>query len=185
MLSFPAQNWEKAAAVIKPSPAPRGSGWGRLASRITPRLYLSDYYTATNPEKLTTHGITHIISVVERPPTLPDMIRLERRLNIPLADSSEANILQHLDHTTAWIINALAEDETNKVLVSLLCFVRFRPHFLICGKPGTLHAGDQQERNRCLRISCRDNQYECHRIHSPRPIYSRHRMPKYWVQKAA
>lgn len=120
MLSFPAQNWEKAAAVIKPSPAPRGSGWGRLASRITPRLYLSDYYTAANSEKLTGHGITHIISVVESAPTLPDMIRPERRLNIPLADNSEANILQHLDHTTAWIISALAENETNKVLVSVL-----------------------------------------------------------------
>lgn len=120
MLSFPAQNWEKVAAVIKPSPAPRNSGYGRVASRITPRLYISDYFTATDASKLQTHGITHVISVIESAPTIPDIISSEHRLNIALADRHDANILEHLDHTTAWITSALAENETNKVLVRLL-----------------------------------------------------------------
>ncbi|KAF5316456.1 hypothetical protein D9619_006341 [Psilocybe cf. subviscida] len=117
MLSFPSQNWEKAITAATGNKAPRNSGPGRLASRITPRIFLSDYYTAHDTEKLTQHGITHVISVIEPLPLLPDTIPKEKQLHIPIADASEANILEHLDRTTEFIQSALDENEHNKVLV--------------------------------------------------------------------
>ncbi|KAF8967678.1 protein-tyrosine phosphatase-like protein [Flammula alnicola] len=119
MLSFPAQNWEKALTATRASrhKPPRNSGYGRLASRITSRLYLSDYYTAHDAEKLTMHGITHVISVIECKPNIPEIIPHDRILHIPIADQPEANILEHLDATTTFIIKALEENESNKVLV--------------------------------------------------------------------
>jgi atypical dual specificity phosphatase len=109
MLSFPVQNWQKALSF----PA-FGS---RAASRITPRLYLSDYGTARNPSKLEELGITHVISVIEHIPDLPEAIIQPRRLHLPLPDLAEANMLEHFDATTAFISAALEENETNKVLV--------------------------------------------------------------------
>ncbi|KAF9480500.1 phosphatases II [Pholiota conissans] len=121
MLSFPAANWEKARTVMKPSQAAaRNSGFGRLASRITPRLYLSDYFTASDPEKLAMHGITHVISVVDFNPSIPSIIERDRILHIPVVDKSDADILQYLDRTTEFILQALEENETNKVLVHCL-----------------------------------------------------------------
>jgi atypical dual specificity phosphatase len=124
MLSFPAANWEKARAVMKPSPAAaRNSGFGRLASRITPRLYLSDYFTASDAEKLAMHGITHVISVVDFTPTIPAIIERDRMLHVPIVDQPDADLLQYLDQTTTFIIQALEENETNKVLVSHASFI--------------------------------------------------------------
>ncbi|KDR80591.1 hypothetical protein GALMADRAFT_240917 [Galerina marginata CBS 339.88] len=117
MLSFPAQNWEKALAPAKASLKGSSSGYGRVASRIVSRLYLSDLWTATNSEKLSDLGITHVISVLEAKPTLPGFISEERRLHLCIADVAESDILQHLDTTTAFIRKALEENEVNKVLV--------------------------------------------------------------------
>ena len=114
MLSFPAQNWQKVHASIK------GLGKMGVASSITPRLYLSDYATARNSEKLEELGITHVISVIERVPDLPEVIPQTQRFHLRLADTFEANILRHLDATTAFITAALEENETNKVMVSNL-----------------------------------------------------------------
>lgn len=115
MLSFPAQNWQKA---LKSAKIPgSGTGIGRIASCITPRLYLSDYGTARNSNKLKELGITHVISVIEQIPNLPEAIIQTRRLHLPLPDQAEVNILEHLNVTTAFIVAALEENETNKVLV--------------------------------------------------------------------
>jgi len=117
MLSFPAQNWEKALGPTKASLKGSSSGYGRVASRIVSRLYLSDLVTASNFEKLSDLGITHVISVVETKPNLPEFVLQERRLHLPIADVAESDILQHLDATTAFISKALEENEVNKVLV--------------------------------------------------------------------
>jgi len=87
------------------------------ASLITPRLYLSDYGTARNSTKLEELGITHVISVIEYKPNLPEVIPQTQRFHLPLSDTTGANILDHLDASTAFIKAALEENETNKVLV--------------------------------------------------------------------
>jgi atypical dual specificity phosphatase len=112
MLSFPAQRWQKVLSSVK------SSGTLGVASLITPRLYLSDYGTARNSKKLEELGITHIISVIECRPDLPEVIPQTQRFHLPLPDTPEANIVEHLDATTAFIKAALEENETNKVLVS-------------------------------------------------------------------
>jgi len=87
-------------------------------SRITPRIYLSDLYTASNEDEVTNLGITHVISVFERQPTLPTSITPEQRLHFPIADRPHVDILRHLETTTNFISSALAQNESNKVLVS-------------------------------------------------------------------
>lgn len=90
----------------------------RQASLITPRIYLSGLHTARNKDELTNLEITHVISVIERQPTLPTSITPEQTLHIPIADQQDVDILIHLETTTNFISSALAQNETNKVLVS-------------------------------------------------------------------
>lgn len=112
MLSFPAQSWQKVHLPMKVSTALG------VASEITPRLYLSDYRTARNSKTLEELGITHVISIIEWAPDLPEIIPQTQRLHLPLSDTPGANILKHLDKTTSFITAALEENETNKVMVS-------------------------------------------------------------------
>ncbi|KZP21074.1 phosphatases II, partial [Athelia psychrophila] len=119
MLSSPASSWQKARAASMKSPTADfpGLNYGRAASLILPRLYLSDLFTARDDEEMEKLGITHMVSVMEAMPTkMPEMIRH----HVPIQDSWDADILQHLDGTTEFIRDALAEDPENKVLVH--CF---------------------------------------------------------------
>lgn len=118
MLSFPAQSWEKALAPAKVKFLGRNPAYGRVASQINDRLYLSDQWTASNSEKLKELGITHMISVVESLQSPPDFMIESQRLHIPISDTAESNILQYFDKTTDFIKTALEEDENHKVLVS-------------------------------------------------------------------
>ena len=98
-----------------------------MASEVLPRLYLTDLSTARDEAQLATLGITHVVSVIERAPTLPQTQTL-RTLHIPLSDNSDQDILTHLPVTTSFISNALAEDPNSRVLVSsrwLLTFFFF------------------------------------------------------------
>ncbi|KAF9005997.1 protein-tyrosine phosphatase-like protein, partial [Cyathus striatus] len=90
------------------------------ASLILPRLYLSDLSIATNGEELARLGITHVISVIEHVPDIPECITPSNRLHLSLADRIQVDILSHLDQTTQSIRQALEENTTNKVLVH--CF---------------------------------------------------------------
>ncbi|GLB41747.1 putative protein-tyrosine phosphatase family. Non-receptor class dual specificity subfamily protein [Lyophyllum shimeji] len=120
MLSFPAQNWRTALTkvTVEKTNHPPGSRFGRAASLIIPRLYLSDVFTAGDEATLTRLGITHVVSVLEYEPNIPEIIPRERKLHVRLADQSNADILSRLPETTEFITSALAENETNKVLVS-------------------------------------------------------------------
>lgn len=100
---------------------------GRDASQITPRLYLSDYYSAQNAEELHGLGITHVLSVLDIHPDLPEVISNDRRLYIPIDDVPQADLLQHLHTTTTFIAAALKENETNKVLVRRFTLLFFLP----------------------------------------------------------
>ncbi|TRM60736.1 protein-tyrosine phosphatase-like protein [Schizophyllum amplum] len=122
MMSFPAQNWQLVyrAATKHVVAADGDARYGRAASAITPRLYLSDYFTARDDETLARLGITHVVSVLELVPVLPERIPLGNRLHVSLLDTSTTDILSHLDRTTEFIRDALAADEKNRVLVH--CF---------------------------------------------------------------
>jgi atypical dual specificity phosphatase len=135
MLSFPASRLSTALApVLNQRNGASNSKFGRAASLIVPRVYLSDYITARDPEALNRLGITHVISVLEQDTNIPDFIPTEHKLHIRIPDQADADILVYLDQTTEFIIAALAENVSNKVLVSFVapkifmelkaCFVR-------------------------------------------------------------
>ncbi|TCD69140.1 hypothetical protein EIP91_008616 [Steccherinum ochraceum] len=92
--------------------------FGPSASLIVPRLYLSNFFYARSTEALKEDGITHIVSVLEQKPVYAPF--LKGTLHISLTDTSEANILRHLDTTSEFIKDALAESPENKVLVHCL-----------------------------------------------------------------
>jgi len=118
MLSFPAPKWSTALASVSNKHNGASNRFGRAASLIAPRVYLSDYFTARDPEVLNRLGITHVISALEHDTNIPDCIPPERKLHIRIPDQTDADILVHLDQTTEFITSALAEDSSNKVLVS-------------------------------------------------------------------
>lgn len=120
MLSFPAQRWSSAiGAATGRHPNDLGLKRG-CASKILPRLYLSDYYTARDETELARLGITHIVSVLDFDPDTPKSIPESHKLHICIGDSITTDILSHLPDTTRFISEALSESETNKVLVRSL-----------------------------------------------------------------
>ncbi|KAI0642259.1 phosphatases II [Trametes meyenii] len=85
-------------------------------SEITSRLFLSGLYTAVDEEQLIAIGVTHVVSVIEYRPKYPKTLTKLKTLHIPVEDNDHADLLQHLDITTAFIKTAL-EDRRNTVLV--------------------------------------------------------------------
>jgi atypical dual specificity phosphatase len=119
MLSFNPQPWQTsliAAAQQRSGRRPSIRRRGYMASEVLPRLYLTDLFTARDEVQLTSLGITHIVSVLECAPTLPQTQSL-RTLHIPLSDNADQDILTHLPAATSFIRNALA-DPNSRVLVS-------------------------------------------------------------------
>jgi atypical dual specificity phosphatase len=100
------------------------------ASEVLPRLYLTDIFTALDEAKLTSLGITHVVSVIEGVPNLPQTQPL-CRLHIPLSDNSDQDILTHFPVANSFISNALTEDPNSRVLVSSSWLLRLSPLFLI------------------------------------------------------
>lgn len=98
----------------------RVAGRGRLdpeAQCIVPRVYLTDYSTATNPRDLSLIAATHVVSILEQNVDLPIFIKEENKLHIRIADTMRSDLLQHLDKTTAFIQAALEENKKNVVVV--------------------------------------------------------------------
>ena len=118
MQSMPPPDWDTDIGRIDDT-GPEPGTFGRLASRITPQLYLSDYWIARDSQQLKELGITHVISLLDFDPEIPDCISSEKKLHININDESRANILQHLPTTTAFIVAALQENQANKVLVCI------------------------------------------------------------------
>ena len=118
MLAFPAPRSPPFLAVKTGSAIPPGQrlSLGREASLVVPRLYLSNLFTARDGTQLKHLGITHVLSVMEEDPKVPQDMEL-RTLHIPIRDEVGADLLMHLEETTEWIKAALAENDTNKVLV--------------------------------------------------------------------
>ena len=124
MLSFNPQPWQTsliAAAQQRSGRRPHLRRGHLMASEVLPRLYLTDLFTARDEAQLTSLGITHVVSVIEFAPTLPQTRSL-RTLHIPLSDNADQDILTHLPIATSFIRNALAEDPNSRVLVSSYLF---------------------------------------------------------------
>ncbi|KAJ6561234.1 protein-tyrosine phosphatase-like protein [Mycena vulgaris] len=120
MLSFAAPTWQTAVLAQNPRRGPLGSGKARIGSLIVPHLYLSDYFTAHDDTQLAKLGITHVISILDRVPTIPERIPQDKRLHISIADRADVDIQQYLTQTTEFISAALAESQENNVLVHCL-----------------------------------------------------------------
>lgn len=125
MLSFNPQPWQTSliAAAQQRSGRRPTLRRGHMASEVVPRLYLTDLFTARDETQLTSLGITHVVSVMECAPTLPQTQSLHT-LHIPLSDNADQDILTHLPAATSFIHNALAEDPNSRVLVSSWWFLR-------------------------------------------------------------
>lgn len=108
MLSFPQQKWEVARAISQRKES---------INIIVDRLYLGDLSAAHDKAKLTELGITHVVSVLELTPDIPETIGEDNRLHIQITDTSGSNILRHLERTTEYITSVLGADPKNKVLV--------------------------------------------------------------------
>ncbi|THH16962.1 hypothetical protein EW146_g3755 [Bondarzewia mesenterica] len=123
MLSFGSPTWQASLLSSAKQPSSRTKGnFGRaVASPIVPRLYLSDLTTACSVDTLERLGITHIVTVLDIEPPFPEPVLARKRLHISIADRPDAKLLPHLDDTTAFIRDALAENDENKVLVH--CFM--------------------------------------------------------------
>ncbi|KAF9524453.1 protein-tyrosine phosphatase-like protein [Crepidotus variabilis] len=92
----------------------------RNASEIIPRLYISDLAFAESSVHLSSHQITHILSVLPgaifRPPTsiLPNQpVRMQVRID----DLPFAELAAHLPKTTSFIRDALNSNSDARVLV--------------------------------------------------------------------
>jgi atypical dual specificity phosphatase len=120
MLSFDTQPWQTSLIAAAQQRSGRRPFFlrGHMASEVLPRLYLTDLFTARDEAQLTSLGITHVVSVIENAPVLPQTQSL-RTLHIPLSDSADQDILGHLPVATSFIRNALAEGPDSRVLVSI------------------------------------------------------------------
>lgn len=89
-------------------------------SLIIPRLYLGDFFNASDEETIQRLGITHILSALENEPTIvPSQVgkRKIQKLHVLLTDIPRSNISSHFENTTKWIADAL-NDPNSVVLVS-------------------------------------------------------------------
>jgi atypical dual specificity phosphatase len=111
MLSFPQQRWQLARSLTQVQS-------GEPVHLIVDRLYLGSWEAATDKEKLVELGITHVISVFEQSPNIPEVVLRDNLLHIRISDTAVTDILCHLDKTTDFIRSALGSDKKNKVLVS-------------------------------------------------------------------
>ncbi|EKM81820.1 hypothetical protein AGABI1DRAFT_30820, partial [Agaricus bisporus var. burnettii JB137-S8] len=114
MLSFPQQKWQLARSLtVQP-------GANEPIHLIVDRLYLGNWGAATDSKRLTELGITHVISVFDHSPDIPDVVPRGNLLHIHIGDTASTDILCHLDKTTDFIQSALEADKNHKVLVHCL-----------------------------------------------------------------
>lgn len=121
MISFPATAWQ--STFIKKTTNRRQKDadetYGRVTTAITPRLYLSDLYTARAPGNLQRLGITHIVSAIETD-VHADFGENVIVMHVPIRDNPDVDISQWFDNVVKFIQDALDTDEKHKVLVHCL-----------------------------------------------------------------
>lgn len=150
-----------------------------IASPILPRLYLSGYAVASNEVRITALGVTHVLSVMQL--VAPEYEGAIKTMLVDIEDTAQSDLLQHLDATTAFIKDALEENDTNIVLVC----ISFKSIVVVnsCVRSGSLCDGGVALGDRRLRVLGRHNIDDATR--SPRVRYgettsglSQPRLPK-------
>ncbi|KIJ61952.1 hypothetical protein HYDPIDRAFT_95280 [Hydnomerulius pinastri MD-312] len=123
MISFPASTWQSSLVQKTTKRRPKDPNadqtYGRLATAITSRLYLSDLYTARVPGTLKRLGITHIVSALEAD-VGADFGEDVVVMHVPIRDNADVDIAKWFDDVVKFICDALEADEQNKVLVHCL-----------------------------------------------------------------
>ncbi|KAF9221471.1 phosphatases II [Gyrodon lividus] len=123
MISFPTTTWR--STLVKkitnrcPKDADTDESYGRVATAITPRLYLSDLYTARAQGNLQRLGITHVVSAIEAD-MHTDFGENVIFMHVPIRDQTDVDISQWFDKVVKFIQDALDTDEKHKVLVHCL-----------------------------------------------------------------
>ncbi|KAF8449166.1 hypothetical protein L210DRAFT_3524036 [Boletus edulis BED1] len=128
MISFPASTWQSSLKQKSTTRRPRNNSdntHGRVISTITPRLYLSDLYSARTAGNLARLGITHIVSAIEAD-VRKDFGDNVTVMHVPIRDDVDVNITQWFDKVVKFIKDALDADEQHKVLVSGTCMFAWR-----------------------------------------------------------
>lgn len=120
MISFPASSWQSSLIQNTTTRRPRNESddtHGRAVTAITPRLYLSDLYTARATGNLERLGVTHIVSAIE-PDVRKDFGDKMTVMHVPIRDDVNTDIAQWFNKVVKFIQDALDADEKHKVLVS-------------------------------------------------------------------
>lgn len=90
---------------------------GRLfPSQITPRLFLSNYGIASNPDVLKSLSITHVVNCTIDCDFAPELSE-EFCLRIPVIDSQDQSISKYFDQAVQFISHALESDRNSAVIV--------------------------------------------------------------------
>ncbi|KAI5124210.1 hypothetical protein M0805_005060 [Coniferiporia weirii] len=92
-----------------------GDGGNVGASQVLPRLYLGDFNDASDESELIRLRVTHVLSVLETPPSFDFKSghgTTLKKLHLPMKDSFAANIHRHFDTSTSFIREALAEPDS-------------------------------------------------------------------------
>jgi hypothetical protein len=118
MLAFSSPRQQPLAQATVAVAMQRGRGRGRCASEVQPRLYLSDYSSATDPALLAALRVSHVVCCMEDAPKLSAGLE---RLHVPVSDVPSADLGVWFARTNAWIADA-----ANVVLVHCL-MVRVSP----------------------------------------------------------
>jgi atypical dual specificity phosphatase len=112
MLSFSAPTWQptqkaEPTRVVREKRKP-------VASPVIPgRLFLSDFLTAADAPTLKRLKVTHVLSVLETPPTFSNISKRPlKTLHVDIGDSIGDDILSRLPETTQWITEAMAEEDS-------------------------------------------------------------------------
>jgi atypical dual specificity phosphatase len=143
MLAFSTPSWKKQPQVLSNPKVTVATLRSRAAcaSEIVPRVYVSDYSTATDAKALVKLGVTHVVTCMEDAPGEKNLKvkvsvggkeqeRVIKRLHVPVSDLPSVDLACWFSETTAWITQALEEDEHNVVLVHCLmvCSPQLQSH---------------------------------------------------------
>ena len=123
--TFPETSWQ-AALIQKVTGRPTTRAdkpWGRMATPITKRLYLSDVYTARIPGNLRRLGITHVVSAMEADVS-ESFDRGVLVMHVPIKDSPSTDLSMWFDRVVDFIGRALDSNRNHKVLVRCTCAMK-------------------------------------------------------------
>ena len=157
MISFPSTSWQSSLIQKTTSRRPKNDAdilHGRVATAITPRLYLTDYHTARTPGKLADLGVTHVVSAIDFSiaGVFPPHVQV---LHVPVRDADEVNISEWFDPVVEFIKEALDKEDT-RVLVRLVLLNAFSVGTDRGALAGPLFPGDLQITHLSVRLLGRD-----------------------------